>query len=345
MTTAVVFAGHSFVGRPICETLRRLGARVVVTARGAAGSVAGAGVFASPGSALAGASPTQPRPHTRDDPIPCDLTDPAAVDAVLAAWRPDWVVQCAGATRTTWPWPMYALHVQGTLGLLSAVARHTPRARVVLLGSAAEYGPVPPECLPVREDQTPRPVTAFAASKLAQTHLAAVFAHEHRLRVVTLRPFNVLGPGLPEHYFAAALARRLLVLGAAGPPGPVPIANLHATRDFVDVRDLAEAVALVLTRAEVVPGEMPIYNVAGGVETSLEAVAALLGRLAGSFVPCDGGDAASRGGVQRSRGDATRLRQATGWAARYTWQESVAELWAEVCRQAPSGLHGPAWGR
>jgi nucleoside-diphosphate-sugar epimerase len=253
--------------------------------------------------------------------------DHKAVDALVATRKPDWVVQCAGATRTTDPWQLYSIHVMGTLAVLNAVARHVPHARVVLFGSAAEYGPVPPESLPIREGQPPQPLTQFAASKLAQTHLAATFARERRLRVVTVRPFNVLGPGLPEHYFAAALARRL----RATSPGPVPVANLHATRDFVDVRDVAEAVVAILTRGDVKPGEPSIYNVASGVETSLADVATVLCRLAGGFEPIDGGGEPSRGGVQRSCGDATRLQQATGWSARRSWQESLAELWAEVC--------------
>ena len=314
MTTAVVFAGQSFVGRPIAALLRERGARVVVTAR-------------EPLS-----TPSKEGPGKQDSTISCDLTDHAAVDALLAAWRPDWVIQCAGATRTSDPWRLYSLHVQGTLGVLSAVARHAPRARVVLFGSAAEYGEVSPESLPVREDHPPRPLTSFAASKLAQAHLAAAFTGEQGLRVVTVRPFNILGPGLPEHYFAASLARRLLRLPAAG---PFRVANLHATRDFVDVRDVAEAVLAILAGAAIEPGRMQTWNIASGVETALLEVATLLGRLAGGFEPIEGGTEGSRGGVRRSRGDATRLREATGWAPRRTWQEGLADLWAELTSSAP----------
>jgi GDP-4-dehydro-6-deoxy-D-mannose reductase len=310
MTTAVVFAGHSFVGRPICEALGQMGVQVVTTSRAPASG---------------GVHPRRDQPG--GSPLPCDLTDPTSVAAVLEASRPDWVVQCAGATRTTDPWQLYALHVQGTLAVLSAVAWHAPHARVVLFGSAAEYGAVAHHCLPVGENHPPCPLTSFAASKLAQTHLALAFAREHGLRVVTVRPFNILGPGLPEHYFAAVLARRLRQLRAAGDPGTIPVTNLHATRDFVDVRDIAEAIVLLLSRAAIEPGQMQIFNIASGVETALADVATFLCRLAGGFVPVEGGDAGSRGGITRSRGDANKLRRATGWTPRRTWQESLLDLW------------------
>ncbi len=297
MTTALVFAGTSFIGRAICDTLHRRGVRVVATAR--------------------------------RSPVCCDLTDPAAVDSLLERERPDWVIQCAGATDTNDPWQLCAVHVNGTLAVLSAVARHVPAARVLLFGSAAEYGPVAPEHLPIRESHPAEPATLFGASKLAQTQLAAALARQHRLCLATLRPFNVLGRGLPEHYFAAALASRLLRMRREQLPGPFPVANLHATRDFIDVRDLADAVAGLLARSAWQPGEPQLFNVASGEETTLADVATELGRLAGGFVPVEGGVQESRGGAWRSRGDATRLRRAIGWAPRYGWRDSLAALWAE----------------
>jgi GDP-4-dehydro-6-deoxy-D-mannose reductase len=150
--------------------------------------------------------------------------------------------------------------------------------------------------------------------------------------VVTVRPFNVIGPGLPEHYFAASLARRLLRQREAGGPAEFAVTNLDSTRDFVDVRDVAEAVVGLLDRAAPARGAMAVYNVASGVETPLAELAAELGRLAGGLRPVDGGAAGSRGGIARSRGDAARLRRATGWAPRRTWRESVGEMWDALCR-------------
>jgi nucleoside-diphosphate-sugar epimerase len=296
MGTALVFAGRSFVGAAVTAALERAGARVVHTARRGGGRV-------------------------------CDLTDAAGVARLVAEVRPDGVVQCAGVTRGNDPREQYGLHVTATLELLAAVARHCPAASVVLFGSAAEYGPVAEADLPVRETYPARPVSFFGASKLAQTQLAAAAVAEWGLRVVTVRPFNVIGPGLPEHYFAAALAARLRGLAAASAPGPFEVANLHATRDFIDVRDVAEAVAALLAAGVAEPGVMRLFNIASGEETPLEAVARLLGRWAGGFTPAAGREMRSRGGVGRSCGDAGLLRQAVGWRPRVHWEQSLRDLW------------------
>jgi GDP-4-dehydro-6-deoxy-D-mannose reductase len=229
---------------------------------------------------------------------------------------------------------MHELHVRGTSGLLSAVARLAPQARVLLFGSAAEYGRVPPEHLPITEQQPPRPVTAFGLSKLAQTELAAKFAQEHALRIVTIRPFNIVGAGLPEHFFAAALARRMLLHRATAAHGPVAVMNLEATRDFVDVRDAARAIAGLLSESSWRRGRMDIYNIASGSAVSLKEVAALLGRLAGGVGIENGGTAPSRSGIDRSCGDPARLYQAIRWTPRWSWQQSIIALWEELARTA-----------
>jgi GDP-4-dehydro-6-deoxy-D-mannose reductase len=293
-------AGNSFVGSHLCTALRQAGVRVVATARHAAG-----------------------RPGLE----PCDLTDADRVADVVAAARPHWVFQCAGATRTNDPKQMYRLHVEGTLNVLSAVARHVPAAPVVLLGSAAEYGPVAAEALPVREDHPPEPRSFFGASKLAQTQVGLAAAAEWGLRVVVVRPFNIIGPGLPRHYFAASLAQRLFELRAAGASGDVPVVNTEATRDFVDVRDVAGALLGVMARGEPTAGTMAVYNIASGHETPVRAVAEKLCGLAGDFKVVDAGAGASRSCMARSCGDATRLRQAIGWVPRIAWEKSIEDFW------------------
>jgi nucleoside-diphosphate-sugar epimerase len=303
MTTVLVVAGNSFVGGHLCRALRERGLQVVATARGA---------DAPPGTER------------------CDLTDRGRVEEVVAAARPQAVFQCAGATGTEDPGLLYGLHVGGTLNVLSAVARHAPSAPVVLLGSAAEYGAVGPEALPVNEDHPAAPRSFFGASKLAQTHAGQAAAAEWHLSVLVARPFNVIGPGLPPRYFAASVAGRLIRAKAAGTSGDVPVVNAEATRDFVDVRDVAEALVGLMTRAAPPAGTMAVYNIASGRETRLRAVAGKLCQLAGGFRAVDAGPGRSRSGISRSCGDASRLREAIGWTPRINWERSVADLWQSL---------------
>jgi GDP-4-dehydro-6-deoxy-D-mannose reductase len=250
--------------------------------------------------------------------VSCDVTDAASVERLIGELRPAAVVNCAGVTDGADPAPYYAVHVGGTLNVLTAVRRHVPASPVVLLGSAAEYGPVGGERLPVREDHPPAPATFYGASKLAQTHLGLVAASAWGLNVRTARPFNVIGAGLPKQYFLAALAGRLKGLPERS---TFAVRDAEATRDLIDIRDAAAAIAL-LTRPDVPAG---VYNVATGTETAIGAAAAYLGELAGGMTPVPG-EGAGRVSVSRSAGDGSRLR-ALGWSPRFGWRDAVRSFW------------------
>jgi GDP-4-dehydro-6-deoxy-D-mannose reductase len=216
--------------------------------------------------------------------------------------------------------------VGGTLNVLKTAAELAPEATIVLFGSAAEYGSVPGEALPVSESQREAPTSFFGASKLAQTRLGLAAAAEWGLRIIVARPFNLIGPGLPDHYLAAALARRLRDEGDR--EEPFAVANGCASRDFVDVRDVAEAVVLFAEREVARPGKGCVFNLASGQETTVLEVAEHLCRLAGRRRAVDLGAEPSRSGVSRSCGDARRAR-AVGWVPRIGWKQSLEDLWRE----------------
>jgi len=304
MSRVLLIAGDSFVGSYLHALLERRRHEVIATTRSGLG------------------------PH-------CDVTDADEVAGVVAAISPDWIINCAGVTNggdVEW---LKRVHVNGAANLLRAVARHAPEATVMLFGSAAEYGDVAATALPIREDQPCRPRSPYGRSKLAQTQVARALAARHRLRVLIARPFNIVGPGLPAHFMPAALAARIKERNPTRKRGSmssladvsasdIPVANAHATRDWIDVRDVATALAALLERDVATPGRAGIYNIATGVETPVLALAAELCRLAGG---CRAVAGRASGGIERSAGDTTRLRRATGWTPRISWQRSVADLW------------------
>jgi nucleoside-diphosphate-sugar epimerase len=301
MDVALVIAGTSFVGRHLC---RQLAQRAIAHS----------------------ATTRTPRPGL----LGCDLTCPDEIHAVIQSVQPRWIFNCAGATAQSNPEEMHALHVTATESLLEAVALHAPDAVTVLFGSAAEYGPVQPELLPIRDDTPARPTSAYGRSKLAMTQTAERLAHAIGLRVHVVRPFNLLGRGLGKQFLAASLCERLLQAKKLGESGAFPVANGQATRDWVDVRDAVDAVLRLALDAPPTRGSVGKFNISTGVETSVLTLAEHLCRLAGAFNATDAGQADSRSGIDRSCGDASRLRTATGWKPSVQWQKSVVEMWASV---------------
>ena len=307
MPRALVFAGSSFVGQHLCQLFRENSVEVIATAR-------------------------RPEASSRGEEIlTCDLTSTESVRTAIEQTRPDWIIQCGAATASASPRDHYAVHVTGALNVLEAALEFVPDASIVLFGSAAEYGPIPPEDLPIPETYPCRPASFFGASKLAQTELGKAAATTNSQRITIVRPFNIIGPGLPDHYFAAALTKRLLQQKADLEAGRTAdrtfeVHNPQATRDFIDVRDVASAVSFLLTEHPPIAGEASVFNIATGVETTILEVARYLGELAGDLTPEPAGQDSSRGGITRSAGAADCLIE-TGWQPAVSWQASISDLW------------------
>ena len=114
----------------------------------------------------AGRSPLPDSPRHQRADLAAD--GPAAIAAMLAEVAPDAVVNCAGATAGP-PGALVAANIDGTYALVTAMLRAAP-ARLVHLGSAAEYGAAEPG-VPVSEQTAARPAGMYGVTKLAGTRL------------------------------------------------------------------------------------------------------------------------------------------------------------------------------
>lgn len=162
---------------------------------------------------------------------------------------PDVVFHLAGVTRAASAAAFYEANSVLAARLLDAVAvlPHVPV--VVLTGSAAEYGRVPPGAVPVPESQVCRPATDYAVSKYAQTLMGLARAASG-LPVVVARVWNPVGSGMPAHLALASFAGQIAAMPATG--GTLRVGNLDVERDFIDVHELVRLLAAVGQRAEAI---------------------------------------------------------------------------------------------
>lgn len=262
-----------------------------------------------------------------------DVTDPAAVTALLASERPDAVVHLAalssvGAARRD-PWQAFRVNFAGARNLLAAVSRHAPRSRVLLVGSGESYGPLAAEAPPFDEGAALRPASVYGRSKAAADLLGAVWS-ARGLDVVRARAFNHSGPGQSADFVLASFARQLCEIEKEQQEPVLRTGNLESIRDFLDVRDVAVAYAALLDRS-VPPGP---YNVASGQGQRIGALLERLMQIVGVRAELRVDPARLRP-ADRSVGDATRLRRATGWAPRIAIDHTLASL-ADDWRQRVS---------
>jgi UDP-glucose 4-epimerase len=218
------------------------------------------------------------------------------------------------------PLTTHQVNVTGTLNVLVA-ARDAGVRRVVLASSCAVYGDN--DGLPLQESAAPRPLSPYAATKLAGETYCQTFFSVFGLPTVCLRYFNVYGPRQDPAGDYAAVIPRFIARVKAGQP-PVIYGDGRQTRDFVHVSDVVRANLLACEHPSV-PGQ--VINVASGRSVSLlELVDTLNGlagtRLAPTFEPERAGD------IRHSVGDTEQLAALLDFRAETSLPEGLEQLMA-----------------
>jgi nucleoside-diphosphate-sugar epimerase len=246
--------------------------------------------------------------------------DVDALTALLRRTGPDAVVSCVGALGGT-ATDLLEGNTLVAAKLLEAAAEAAPRARLVRMGSAGEYGVVEPG-RSVHEDDALMPVGAYGVSHVAGTRL---FTIADGLDAVTLRVFNPIGPGMSEETLLGRAAARIRVALREG-TAEIQLGPLGAHRDFVDVRDLASLVRTVVLAADV-PSR--VYNAGSGqAMTAREAVAVLAAEAGWTGTIREAGSGPSRSAaVTWIRADVSRARDELGWSPVREPATTIKDIW------------------
>jgi len=255
-----------------------------------------------------------------------DLLDRDAVAAAVHELNPSTIFHCAGLPQVAESWadtaaPL-AVNVLGTHRLLEAVRLLGSACRILVTGSAHVYAP---SSAPIAEDETLRPASPYALSKLAQEQLALMAAAEDGLQVIVTRSFNHTGPRQKPSFVAPSIARQIAAIERGAMDPVIRVGNLEAQRDLLDVRDAVRAyVALIRSGT---PGT--VYNVASGVGRPVRAVLdALVSRARVPIRVETDFERMRANDIPILIGDASRLRQATGWEPKISFEQTLDDLLA-----------------
>jgi GDP-4-dehydro-6-deoxy-D-mannose reductase len=185
------------------------------------------------------------------------------IRAVLDETKAAIVYHLAGTSNISNLEELYQANVIYAQTVLSGAALAKSPPKVVLIGSAAEYGnPISSDGV-TAEDDLCSPMSAYGISKLAQTHhgLAAGAAG---LSVTVARLFNPIGVGSPPSTALGSFVRQLAAMSDKG--GVLRTGPLHSVRDFIDVSEAARIIA-ELPMLPNVAGK--VFNVCTGKGTKL----------------------------------------------------------------------------
>lgn len=224
----LVTGAHGFSGRHLVAALRHRGEDVV-----------GLGRSGSP-----------------DAEIACDLRDERSVRSVLDTVRPARIYHLAGSFANEWNTDLQA-NVETTRVLLETVRLLELPCRILLVGSAAEYGEV--SRVAVDEDAPLRPVSIYGLTKAMQTALMGFYRRRFGLHVVMARTFNLLGEGCSPALFPGHVAAEIANV-KAGVQRKIRTRDLSSERDYLPVTEAVDAYVRILEHGAA--GQ--VYNVASG---------------------------------------------------------------------------------
>ena len=251
-----------------------------------------------------------------------DITDGAAVAALVAAVRPEAVAHLAamsfGPDARREPSRALAIGEGGTRAIMEAVATTIGPVPVLVVSSSDVYGIPRRQDLPLRESAPLLTAQPYGLAKLAQERVAVEIGAATGIPLIIVRPFNHTGPGQRPEFVVPALASRVVAAGTSR-NRTVRAGNVDVRRDISDVRDVVRAYRLLLetrdgdSRSPVSPF---ICNVASGRSVAIREVVRLLASMAGIEVEIEVDPSLVRPeDPPEICGDASLIGRTVGWHA------------------------------
>lgn len=247
-----------------------------------------------------------------------DIRDGARLRAAIADARPDALVHLAAMhfipDCIARPQETMEVNVEGTRRVLDSCRQASIRS-VVFASSGAVYEPSDEPC--VEEHTALRPLEVYGESKLAAEDLARAFQQDTGTPTSVLRFFNAIGrnetnPHVIPHIFESLQSSDVIRLG-----------NMAPRRDYIDTRDLADAMLAVLDAAH----GFSIFNLGTGAACSVSEIVDLIGSILGRPITVVSEPARMRATERMLLvADIGRIHRATGWTPRISLKESLKDL-------------------
>jgi UDP-glucose 4-epimerase len=257
--------------------------------------------------------------HDSVNVIEGDIRDSATVDGAMqgvdhvfheAALR---ITRCAEQPREA-----VEVLIDGTLNVLEAAVRHKVK-KLICASSASVYGD--PSYLPMDESHPFNNRTAYGAGKIASEQMMRAYYEMYKLPYVALRYFNVYGPRMDlERVYTEVLVRWLDAIEAGRPP--CIFGDGAQSMDFVFVEDAARA-NLMAAESGVAD---EVFNVATGVQTSLNQLCHLLLRMTGSELQPEHLEARKVANVTARRANVQKAQKMLGFRAQVHLEEGLREF-------------------
>lgn len=254
-----------------------------------------------------------------------DIRDQEALFRILTDVKPDVVYHLAAISNVGFSWKnqalTYEVNVIGSTHLMEAVARRSPGARLILMGSAEVYGAN--HSRKIKENSPVAIRNPYSLSKMAMEMVADLYINSQKLDIIKVRSFNFTGPGQDRKFVASDFASQIAAIEKGKTDPVMMVGNLSAVRDFSDVRDIARYLVYIAESGETAE----IYNLCSGKSCVIKEILEILLKLArkeikvkidpNKFRPVD---------IPILAGDNSLLKKKFGLYPQYKIEETLHDL-------------------
>ncbi len=263
--------------------------------------------------------------------IKVDFLDKGQVSSMLKKIKPDLIFHFAGLNSSRDYDGLLRGNLFTTNNLLDAVVRNGLESRILVIGSAAEYGIAGNSKRPIRETAPLAPITPYGVSKAAQTMLVLQYCSAFGLYVVIARSFNLIGPGQTSALVCGSIVGQVKAIctDKTKANNKLMIGNTHTKRDFVDVRDAVRAYWQLLTCKRNISGQ--VFNVGSGQANSIRDVIEMLFKYCGKKIRLEQRkDKIRKNDIQMQVADITKIKAAIGWKSTISIEKSLKDMYESL---------------
>lgn len=205
-----------------------------------------------------------------------DLLEILKIKSLIEEIQPEFIINMAAQSSVAESWKTPVLSFMNNtnifLNIIDTIRQNDNGARVLSIGSSEQYGIVSASDLPLTEESPQCPANPYAVARVAQEQLAKIYAEGFGLDICCTRSFNHCGPGQNNRFVVSAIAKQIAMIEHGLQEPMIHIGNGSIVRDFVDVRDVVAAYALLLAKGK--RGE--VYNICSGTGRTIREIALIL---------------------------------------------------------------------
>jgi len=211
-----------------------------------------------------------------------------------------------------------AVNIDGFINILNASMENGIK-KIIYASTSSIYGNLSP---PLREDMNVTPPNFYAATKLANEHLAKVYTSEYGIETVGFRYMSVYGPKEEGKGVFANLVSQFL-WAIQKNESPVIYGSGEQTRDFVYVKDVVTANILAMEKNNI---GSEVFNIGTGTATSLNSLTTLLNRLLGKNVKPKYIKMPVKNYIDTQLGDISKISAKLGFKPLYTLEAGIKDM-------------------